>query len=674
MTEILVAARAAHYASLIQLCGIFVFLAFVATPAFRHADLNAAPDVSRFHGSLLRYVWVSVPVALLSGLVWLLLEAAAMSGRPPMEALSRGFIGVVLSRTQFGRDWALRFIVVGLLIAWLLCRKVVKSPRLTAGAQTVPLLLSAVLLAALAWVGHATDTAGRAAVIHLTADAIHLLAAGAWLGGLGPLALLFAFGRGTGTPVWLTIARKAAVRFSTMGLISVGALLLTGIVNTWFLSGTIPGLVGTAYGRLLLLKVGLFGLMVGIAAVNRLWLTPGLLGQRPGPGTPSIALRALQRNSLTEASLGLAILVIVGALGILTPAEHTQPWWPFPFALSTAALRARSNAQAKIVVAVVSAVIGFALLGLSVIKQRRRGLSLTGGVALLLGGGGVAVRLLSVAAYPTSFFQSPVPYTAPSIIAGAHLYADQCATCHGATGRGDGPAVQSAASSRLDLAAGDVAAQSDGDLFWWITQGRSNGAMPAFGNVLGTDQGWDIINFLRAQASGAAAAGLTDVVTAKADVPAPDFTFETGNGRQETLGALRNKDVVLLIYFTEPGSLSRLQQLARDAAYLESAGVRVLAVPRDDSARRQSEIDVRAPTLPFVIRAGPDVREAYALFVPDRKMPPHAEFLIDRAGYIRARWSPDESERWARTSDLLDQVWRLDRLGTTHAPVSLHVH
>src|SRR5262249_32401233 len=71
-------------------------------------------------------------------------------------------------------------------------------------------------------------------------------------------------------------ARDATLRFSTLGLISVGLLIATGIVNGWILAGSVPALIGTDYGRLLLAKVALFLAMVAVAAVNRLRLTPRL--------------------------------------------------------------------------------------------------------------------------------------------------------------------------------------------------------------------------------------------------------------------------------------------------------------------------------------------------------------------------------------------------------------
>jgi copper resistance protein D len=77
-----------------------------------------------------------------------------------------------------------------------------------------------------------------------------------------------------------------------------------------------PALIGTDYGRLLLLKVALFVAMVAIAAVNRLRLMPRLVRADIN------ALRPLMRNAVIETLIGIAILLIVGVLGTLPPAEE----------------------------------------------------------------------------------------------------------------------------------------------------------------------------------------------------------------------------------------------------------------------------------------------------------------------------------------------------------------
>jgi nitrogen fixation protein FixH len=113
------------------------------------------------------------------------------------------------------------------------------------------------------------------------------------------------------------------LRFSTLGIVSVATLLVTGLVNTWYLSGSIAALVGTDYGRLLLAKIALFFGMVAIAAVNRLWLTPQIV-QNASIATAQQGLRALRRNAAIEAAAGAVVIMIAAVLGTLPPASHAH--------------------------------------------------------------------------------------------------------------------------------------------------------------------------------------------------------------------------------------------------------------------------------------------------------------------------------------------------------------
>jgi uncharacterized membrane protein len=144
----------------------------------------------------------------------------------------------------------------------------------------------------------------------------HLLSAGAWVGGLPALAMLLAAARKADNPAWRDLAIGATRRFSWLGIICVAVLMVTGIINSWNLLSGPRDLITTDYGRLVLLKIGLFVAMIGIAAANRLHFTP----QLPAAG----ALRALQRNSLVETGLGLCVLLFVGALGTLSPSGHAH--------------------------------------------------------------------------------------------------------------------------------------------------------------------------------------------------------------------------------------------------------------------------------------------------------------------------------------------------------------
>jgi putative copper resistance protein D len=156
-------------------------------------------------------------------------------------------------------------------------------------------------------------------IVHAAADVLHLIAAAAWVGALVPLALvLLATGRDARS---VAGARAATVRFSTFGIASVGTLLVTGAINTWYLVGSVHALADTDYGRLVLTKVALFLGMVAIAAVNRLRLTPRLVGDANAVASAN-ALRQLRRNVVIEVLVGAVIIAIVAVLGVTPPGAH----------------------------------------------------------------------------------------------------------------------------------------------------------------------------------------------------------------------------------------------------------------------------------------------------------------------------------------------------------------
>ena len=105
-----------------------------------------------------------------------------------------------------------------------------------------------------------------------------------------------------------------------LGIVSVAALILSGVVNAWILVGSFRGLVVTGYGQLLMLKLAAFAVMLAFAAVNRFALTPRLA--LSSDDARQDALRALSRNTWIEIALGLSIFAMVGVLGTLHPAAH----------------------------------------------------------------------------------------------------------------------------------------------------------------------------------------------------------------------------------------------------------------------------------------------------------------------------------------------------------------
>jgi putative copper resistance protein D len=219
---------------------------------------------------------------------------------------------VLLTETQFGHVWIVRAFLAGLLFFALWLGK--PGDALTRLGQGLTTVAALCLTGSLAWSGHAAGSPGVIGDFHLIADALHLVAAAAWLGGLLALALLFVLAIRRTDPALASTLQVATWRFSTLGLLSVGTLFATGLVNTWMLAGNLPNLLETDYGRLLLLKIALFVAMVAIAGINRLRLTPAL------PNTQ--AAHRLDRNARVELALGVAIIAIVGLLGVLPPAVH----------------------------------------------------------------------------------------------------------------------------------------------------------------------------------------------------------------------------------------------------------------------------------------------------------------------------------------------------------------
>ena len=94
----------------------------------------------------------------------------------------------------------------------------------------------------------------------------------------------------------------------------------------------------------------------------------------------------------------------------------------------------------------------------------------------------------------------------PSVAAmGARLFATNCATCHGAAGKGDGLAAAALNPRPKDLTSQSVQSEPDGALFWKITRGR--GAMPAW-PWLPERERWALVWMIR-ELGRAAASGIT---------------------------------------------------------------------------------------------------------------------------------------------------------------------
>ncbi len=303
--------RATHVAALIAIVGGLAFLVLVVRPA--SAPLGGSATLARFQRRQTRALAWALGVALISGVAWLGAEAVSMSGQPVGALLEGGSLVTVLIHTQFGTVWLWRAAVVPPLVAYLWLRYRRATVPLTVDVAATG--LAGAWIVALGWAGHAAAMGGDAGALHLAGHAVHLLASAAWLGGLPGLAmLLFDAARASSSRDW-AVAAVLTRRFSALGLVCVTALMATGIVNAWFMVDSPQALIGTTYGRLLLLKIALFAAMLVLAARNRWRLAPRL-------ATVPAVSRTLAHSALVELALGVAVILVVGFLAVTPPAHE----------------------------------------------------------------------------------------------------------------------------------------------------------------------------------------------------------------------------------------------------------------------------------------------------------------------------------------------------------------
>jgi mono/diheme cytochrome c family protein len=154
---------------------------------------------------------------------------------------------------------------------------------------------------------------------------------------------------------------------------------------------------------------------------------------------------------------------------------------------------------------------GVIVAGVAVVRalrqpRRRRALqrqaALVGAGVVILACGGYVYAAENRNGVPLDVvsIRDPVPPDERSLAIGQEVYTNNCETCHGETGRGDGPTglrlVPRPADLRIHTAPG---VHTDGELYYWVSYGFPNSAMPAWKERGLTDeQIWSVINYARA--------------------------------------------------------------------------------------------------------------------------------------------------------------------------------
>ena len=226
--------------------------------------------------------------------------------RDPFVAWSED-ASLLVGSTGWGRAWLVGCSAAALAALGLSLATDGKGPWFWLGALAVM-----VAGAFPAWTGHA-NSAGGLRPLTLAADAAHVWAAGAWLGGLTVVLLTErAWWRaGRGAPGLLPALVPA---FSRVAVAGVATLALTGVFAAWVHIEGPAELVTTAYGRLLVAKLVLVAAVMLLGMVNWKRLTP-TLGEIDGP-------QRLRRAATAELLIGQLVLLVTALL------VHTSPLEP----------------------------------------------------------------------------------------------------------------------------------------------------------------------------------------------------------------------------------------------------------------------------------------------------------------------------------------------------------
>lgn len=313
------AARSLTLLAVSLFIGLFSFRLFVWNPLFHNVEMIEAEkqlDIITARTSL-KISWGAMSLVIL-GLTLIFIDQARTYNFLQFSNLQTWM------STRFGTMWLLRLLFVVLM--GFFCRSLgidVKknNPDMLQGRKWwIGLVIAIGLGWTISLISHSaalTEDTLVATVIDLG----HILAAGLWVGGLFFLAIALRQSRNLPSEerTWLNLS--LILNFSVIAASSVGILIASGFYLAWQHVGNWTSLVGTAYGRTLLLKLGLTLPTLVIAAINLMFVKPRLNtaydlfnSDNQKNKTAAPILRSFRRLVGIEAMITIAIVLIAGVL------------------------------------------------------------------------------------------------------------------------------------------------------------------------------------------------------------------------------------------------------------------------------------------------------------------------------------------------------------------------
>jgi putative copper resistance protein D len=305
----LISARWIHFASVFVLFGSSFFWFYMP----RDHSLTHPGQLTKTLAATTIMLRVAAPVAAISGVAWMALVLINMTSNFH-SVVNPEDLRLFFFETPFGTVSIIRLALfaTAVVLAFLPWHGRVWYSAL--------LHLGAVLLISQAWLGHASEGgAGLYGVIMITVYATHVLAAGAWAGGLPPLLSGLVEQRHFAPNEARICTVDILSRFSAMAMLAVTLIVVTGIANAGFrVAGSFEVLFDTEYGNVLFAKIAIVAVMLTLAYFNRFVFMPRLRSAAL-KGMPAITW--LGRSVTFELALGLLVVFVAAVLGITPPPQ-----------------------------------------------------------------------------------------------------------------------------------------------------------------------------------------------------------------------------------------------------------------------------------------------------------------------------------------------------------------
>ncbi len=517
---------------------------------------------------------------------------------------------------------------------------------------------------------------------------LHILLAGLWFGAL-PVFLLIVFNSEKEFDKVTRLLNVAYLeKFSTMALPVMLLLAITGLIVTdRMVDDYYHTLVSSPYGWLLILKLTILSIILVIAyEVRNKWLP--LLSQVDISAQIKGSAVRLKKWVRIEFILASLLMLVAIILANTLPAKHTiiENWpLPFRFALDTTSEESIDEELFWFGTALFFIAISVVCIGIKLNWNWKKKIAAPGLLAITALA--IAIPPITYDAYPETYLKPLIPLDAISISNGAHLYAEHCADCHGPQGKGNGSRAGTLSTEPTDLLTEPhTVRHTVGNFFHWIAQGIPGTDMPGFTKILDEEDIWDVVNFMHALSRGFDARLLGSmIIPERPAVGAPVFFYGTHEGASGDLKDFRLKKNVILVLFSWPQSQQRLIQLKHAyARILHDHNTEVLAIPLQNLTPSELEAVTEIASFPIVTDGWPEIKDTYTLYrrvrvVPDLNgpglTPVHLEFMIDRFGYLRARWNSQfEGFGWQNFSVMTQQLDLLNKEDEIMPPPDDHAH